>query len=57
MVMITASALGPLPLAVSQGITGSFTVGIWLMALLPVAATAVVASIRLDKVPYIGSQI
>ena len=57
MVMITASALGPLPLAVSQGITGSFTAGIWLMALLPVAATAVVASIRLDKVPYIGSQI
>lgn len=53
MVTISALAIGPLPQAALQGLTGSFALGIALMAFLPIASVAEILVTRPQQVPYL----
>jgi hypothetical protein len=50
MVVITGAALGPLLLAALHQFTGSYTVGLLLMAVLPLAGAAAVSFYRGPRV-------
>ncbi len=50
---VAGAALGPLPLAGIQQVTGSFESGIWLMTILPVAAAAMILLVR-PKVKHLA---
>lgn len=50
MVMIAASAIGPLPLAIMHAITGRFTEGILLMCALPISAVIIMAAVKTDNI-------
>ena len=53
MVTIAGSALGPLPLAISQGLTGGFVVGILLMGVLPVCAVLALSLVNTNNIEQI----
>lgn len=53
MIMIAASAIGPLPLAIMHSITGRFTEGILLMCALPIAAAIIMATVKTDNLQEI----
>ncbi len=50
MIMIAASALGPLPLAMAQGFMGEFGTGIMLMGVLPICAVVVMSLVNTDHI-------
>ncbi|MGA7669623.1 MAG: MFS transporter [Nitrolancea sp.] len=49
MVSITSAAIGPLPLAYLHGLTGSYTVGLAAMAVLPVLAVVMISFARPEE--------
>lgn len=51
MVLITASAIGPLPMAALQGLTGTFFVGILVMGVLPICGAVLMLLARSQQVP------
>jgi MFS family permease len=52
MVMMTASAIGPLPLAVIGNATGNFTSGILLMCILPILAMAIITLAKTEVISH-----
>jgi len=48
MVSITSAAVGPLPIAYLHGMTGTYTLGLTLMAALPILAVVLISFARMD---------
>jgi MFS family permease len=56
MVMITASALGPLPLAITRSVTGNFTSGILIMCIIPIISIAIISIAKTNEISPVNKK-